>query len=681
MQFGNPLVLWALWGCIIPVLIHLFRLRKYKTVYFSNTKILEDIRIETNKMSRIKNLIILLLRILAIACLVIAFAKPYIPFGNNIADIKNEQTTLVFIDNSFSMQSGDAYFSKLDEAKSKAIKIVNSFEISDKFLLVSNSLDATSYRTLNKSQFIENVNQLNIDAFSRNIYEVFATVKEIQNYLNVKNLNLFVISDFQKNFLDRINEIDNENITAFFVPVNSIKKDNLGIDSLWLNTPLIQNNQAVDVSVLIKNYSDEVYDNLSVSLFVNGERKSITSTDLNAKGNNTVELSFIPDNEAFYNCKVQIEDQSLTFDNTLYFSLNIAKTIDVNVLSGKQGVNNSLKALFEDEDFFNFKFSKFDETNISSLSKNGLLILDAVETFSQSKINEIKEFTNYYNNIVIIPSENPDQSYQSLLNSLGSPSYDKAIKAQLRVSEMMLENKVFKNVFEGSLENADMPIVNSYFPLSGVSGLYSVALMKLQNGSGFLMHNNSGKSGIYVFATPFNSASTNFHKHAVFVPVMYRLAFLSASITDIYNVIGTNDNIVLKDKQVDSRTRFKIENVEGGKSIIPSYRHENQQTVLSTNQQLTEAGNYLLYRNDEKLSTLSFNYNRKESEMQFYNKAPLDSLLKTNQIEDIVIIDSKPDLATEIKHFRHGKQLWKSFVFLALIFLIFEIILLRFLKK
>lgn len=681
MQFGNPLVLWALLGLVIPILIHLLRLRKYKTVYFSNVNFLEQIRIESNKMSRIKNLLILISRVLAIAFLVLAFAKPFIPYNNDAKDLDAQQTNIIFVDNSFSMQVGDNYFSKLDEAKQNALKIINSFDKNDNFLLISNTLDASSFRILTQNMMIERVNSLEIQPFTRNIYEVVAIVSEVKSFFNLEKINLFVISDFQNNFLERLHEIDNLNIETFFVPIGTINKDNIGIDSVWLNTPLVQNNQTVEISVLVRNYSSEVYENLSVSLFVNGERKAISSIDLNSNSENVLNLNFIPDNNEFFSCYIQIEDQNLNFDNKLFFSINIAKSIDVTVLSGRQGINSSFKALFENEEFFNFKFSNFHETNLTAISKNGLIIFDAVESFSQSKINEIIKITNDFNNIVIIPSEQPDESYQLLLSSLNSPIYEKPISAQLRISDLLLDNKLFANVFEGSLENADLPIVNRYFPFSTSGGMYSLALIKLQNGAAFLSLANKGKSGVYVFSTPFSLANTNFHKHAVFVPVMYRLALMSVGISEIYNVIGTNDNVVVKDNLVDSRTLFKIENIEKTTSIIPSFRQDNQQIILNTNQQLNEAGNYYLYKNDKKIRALSFNYNRKESEMRFFEKKTLDSLLITTQIKNVTIVGTTIDLATEIQYFRQGKQLWKSFVILALLFLIIEIILLRILKK
>ena len=95
MTYQNPHLLYALFAIAIPIIIHLFNFRKHKTIYFSSIRFLKEIKEENKKKSKLKNILILLSRILAIAFLVLAFSKPYIP-------IKNQQKTeniFIYIDN------------------------------------------------------------------------------------------------------------------------------------------------------------------------------------------------------------------------------------------------------------------------------------------------------------------------------------------------------------------------------------------------------------------------------------------------------------------------------------------------------------------------------------------------------------------------------------------------------
>ena len=82
MKFLFPTFLFALFTIAIPIIIHLFSFRRYKTVYFSHVGFLKDIKKESQKKSRLKQLLMLLARILTIIFLVFAFSQPYIPTKN-----------------------------------------------------------------------------------------------------------------------------------------------------------------------------------------------------------------------------------------------------------------------------------------------------------------------------------------------------------------------------------------------------------------------------------------------------------------------------------------------------------------------------------------------------------------------------------------------------------------------
>ena len=102
MQFALPELLYALFALLIPVLVHLFQLRRFKVQKFTNLAFLEKISVQTRQSSTLKKWLILLFRMLALACIVLAFAQPFTSNKN----AKNEQPELViYLDNSFSMEA------------------------------------------------------------------------------------------------------------------------------------------------------------------------------------------------------------------------------------------------------------------------------------------------------------------------------------------------------------------------------------------------------------------------------------------------------------------------------------------------------------------------------------------------------------------------------------------------
>ena len=98
MSFTNPLMLIGLAAILVPIILHLFNFRRYKTIYFSNVQMLEDIQKKTKRASQVQQLIVLLLRILGIVCLVLACAQPFLKGGNK--STKKGNVISIFVDNS-----------------------------------------------------------------------------------------------------------------------------------------------------------------------------------------------------------------------------------------------------------------------------------------------------------------------------------------------------------------------------------------------------------------------------------------------------------------------------------------------------------------------------------------------------------------------------------------------------
>src|SRR5690554_4210516 len=113
MQFKYPEILFALFLLLIPILIHLFQLRRFQRVEFTNVAFLKKVTIQTRKSSEIKRWLILLLRMLALACIIIAFAQPFIASKTALSAKKE---TIIYIDNSFSMQANGEKGSLLERA-------------------------------------------------------------------------------------------------------------------------------------------------------------------------------------------------------------------------------------------------------------------------------------------------------------------------------------------------------------------------------------------------------------------------------------------------------------------------------------------------------------------------------------------------------------------------------------
>lgn len=117
IQFLHPVFLYGLLLLAIPVLLHLFSLKRYKKVYFSNFNFLEALQKQKKNSSRLKNLVLLFLRLLALSCIVIAFATPYLNPEGKALPATTTPRIFIYADNSFSMTNTGSQGSLFEEAK------------------------------------------------------------------------------------------------------------------------------------------------------------------------------------------------------------------------------------------------------------------------------------------------------------------------------------------------------------------------------------------------------------------------------------------------------------------------------------------------------------------------------------------------------------------------------------
>ena len=197
IQFLHPVFLYGLLLLAIPVLLHLFSLKRYKKVYFSNFNFLEALQKQKKNSSRLKNLVLLFLRLLALSCIVIAFATPYLNPEGKALPATTTPRIFIYADNSFSMTNTGSQGSLFEEAKKHLFDIVDTYPAGSRFSLFTN--DKVLPVTLDKEKMLQAIGNLKISPATKPLSQVYKEVKESgENQPGT----LFLISDFQKKNCD-----------------------------------------------------------------------------------------------------------------------------------------------------------------------------------------------------------------------------------------------------------------------------------------------------------------------------------------------------------------------------------------------------------------------------------------------------------------------------------------------
>ncbi len=681
MNFLFPTFLIGLAAIAIPIIIHLFNFRKYKKVYFTNVQFLKELKQESDSKSKLKELLILAMRILAISCLVFAFAQPFIPGKTKTQ--QGEKAVSIYIDNSFSMEGTNKTGTLLENAKTDATEIVNSFNASDKFQLLTNDFEGKHQRFLSKEEFVEQLNDVKISSAIKNIKDVIKRQQDFLQNSGSKNKRLFLLSDFQKNtsFISK-QDIDTS-VVINLIPVMSSEVNNVYIDSIWFETPVQQFATQQVVHAAIINKSSKDIENGSLKLFINDKQVSLNSFNASAGNKADVSISFTVKEKGLNKGMLKIEDYPITYDDEFYFSFNAQTTIHALVINGKQSKTaGNFRSLMQNDSLFLFTENGEAAIDYSLFSGLNLIVLNELTTITTGLTSELQKFVNNGGSLVIFPAKKADLiSYKEAFKGLQLPAITGLDTSNTKTQTINFEQGLYEGVFEKIDQRMDLPKIYEHYQFAQNTKSNSQNSIVLQNGNPFLAQYIIGTGKIYLFAIPSDESASNFVKHALFVPTLIKIAILSLKPSPVYYKTATNEAIVLVNSLNYSDKPLHIINTAKTTDVIPEHRVINNTTHLFTQNQITQAGQYYIMNNDSILKGLAFNYDRRESDMNFYNKDELEKQLDETGLRNIRIIESgEKKLAATLQEVNDGKKLWKLFLILALVFLAAEILIIRLFK-
>ena len=189
MQFLFPTFLWALLALVIPIIIHLFYFRRFKKVYFTNVRFLKELKEETASRNKLKNLLVLLARLLALAFLVFAFAQPIL-MHNKSLDVRSKAIS-IFIDNSYSMDALSEEVPLITLAKDRARDIINAYSENDVFQILTHDFEGKHQRLVGKEDALNLIDEIVITPVVHNLSSALGRQNQaINNSDKVKHIFL-----------------------------------------------------------------------------------------------------------------------------------------------------------------------------------------------------------------------------------------------------------------------------------------------------------------------------------------------------------------------------------------------------------------------------------------------------------------------------------------------------------
>jgi hypothetical protein len=679
MSFLNPSFLWALFAMAIPVIIHLINFRKPKVVYFSNTSFIEDIKKETRTKTKLKQILILIARMLTIAMLVFVFAGPYIPTGEKSND-KISDLSIIYIDNSFSMDADAGNGKMFDRAKQIAKDLVYSASPSMNYVFMSNDCNSDYRATLNRDQVITSIDDCSISANSLKVNDLIAKANVYAR--NGESASLYMISDMQKYMFEGLETELDSNVNFVMLSLNPMKVNNLYVDTCWFDSPVHRVGQNERLTVRIANKSSEGFYDIPLQLYINDSLKAMTSFNVEAGESVDVDVDYQNTTAGNVAARLEISDYPIVYDNILYFSYAISDNTKILAINAVDE-SRYLVALFGNDEA-NFRFSQVKLGHESDVNVNDydLVVLNSVSEISSGLADRLKTFVNGGGSVCLIPSSTVNYaSLNSFLDLFALGKLDGTSVSNVKLYGIDYQSSLFRNVFakeekQGSLPNMELTHKMTLFSKASFS-----PVLTLENSNPVLVAGDYGNGKLYVFTAPIDKVNADFAKSVVFSPALYNMAMNSQLVISLYATINTETVVPTRMENYEIGNTYTIYDHKGETSLVDVRYNSGVLNVFMPGT-TKEAGVYGLCANSDTVSYLAINYSRNESMQDYLSEEELEDM-NTQEFSgraSIFRFDSMERTLSDFKEISEGKSLWKYFVLLALLFILCEILIIKFVK-
>lgn len=684
MHFVNPLFLYGLLALVIPVLIHLFNFRRFRRIYFSNLRFLQEMQRKTKRQSELKHLLILFSRMLAIAALVLAFTRPYFPVEGLETLQSPGNKVSIYLDNSFSMDAQSSEGLLLDVAKARALEIATGHKPSDRFQLLTNDFEGRHAAFVSREEFVEMLNEVAPSAVSRKLSDVSRRLSSTRNELEKGNNFVYMISDYQKNIADFEAFTTDTTALVWHLPLKAVSGSNVYIDSCWFEMPWFRLGQQLRLVARVFNASDEAVEKMPVKLMVNNIQRAVATIDVPARSHSDAILAYTATEAGVHHARVEITDFPVTYDDTFFLSYTVSTITNILVIHA-QPFPTPIQSVFSNDSAFALTFVPEKSIDFSRIGSYSQVILEGLNEISSGLKTELLRYLRTGGHVFIIPGEKPEtESYNALLSELDMPLMQGMDTITTRVSSIDLMHPFFRDVFESDMvrrmmrERIDLPVVRSIFRLAATTRSGAQTIVKTESDASFLLQSSSSGGTALFMPIALSPRFSNLTRHSLFVIIMYRAALLSDRLPQLYLVPGKYEELFISDGRLAGDQVFRIKNLEKTFEVIPSVRRAESGTLIGLQGQIQLAGNYNLSKGDSLVGGISVNYDRFESDLSAYNADEVKNELEKNGLSKHRLLDlRKNSIADSLQGHAHSGTIWKWLLLLALLFLATEIALIR----
>jgi hypothetical protein len=641
MQFKHPEILYFLFLLVIPILVHLFQLRRFKKEYFTNVKLLKELQTQTRKSSKIKKWLLLATRLLLLTCLIIAFAQPYF---ENEKTVKKGNDLIILLDNSFSMQAKGP---KGELLKRSVQELLEELPENQTFSLLTNTeiFWDTDIKSIQKE--LQNL------SYSAVPFQLDYLLNQVEIKKKQVPKDFIIITDALQTESKKATTLT-QNQSVYLIQPQAEYVSNVCLENVEISQVL---DQFYELKITLQSFGLKQKE---VALSVISKNKAIANTVVQFEKPKAVIKITIPKKE--FQGTVHIEDQSLAYDNDYYFSISTPKKASILAI-GSPEKNNFLDRLFT-ADEFNFTSTELKSLDYNQIENQEAILLNELEDLPLALGTTLKSFYEKGGNVVLIPNQqNSVTTLNTFTANFGAPKYAALSTTEKQITTINYSHPLYQTVFENKVTNFQYPKVKSSFGLTGIT-----AVLQYEDQAIFVGSNTNQLGNFYTFSAPINKQNSNFQNAPLIVPTLYNMGQNQNKIGSIAYTIGENQSLLLE-TILSKDEAVVVQNKDY--SFIPLQQLLHTKCKLTFGDYPEKAGNYEVHKNQETLKRISFNYPRTESDITAINSGNFDTFTKVNNLSTVL-----NDLASS----QSSSEIWKWFLMGTLLLLCIELLIQKLIK-
>lgn len=674
MSFLAPSLLWGLLAAAVPVIIHLISRRQTQRVDFSTVRFIKELEHDTIRKLKLRQIILLILRTVAVILLVLSFARPvkigYFPLAGTVG--QSTRIAMLF-DNSATMAAEVERSTLLDRSKQTALNLLHNLEgdftldayQTTPFKRVASELMTSMGRVREIFQNIQPTGGQD-NLWTAIDSAIVRSEREEEISGQSANRELYVFSDFPLTVSDWKLTATAEWRTYLFLqpPVmNNLRVESAGVTSL-LKMP----NQLLTAETYISNSGGEVRKDVPVQLFFDDTRTGQVVSDFEPFDEKNFAFQAFAGEPGIVHGIIEIPEDDFTYDDRRFFQFRMTDQIRCAVIRQNETDGSLLKlallALNRTTQVVELEEHLFGTVGATLLSDKDVVILLNPGELTSREIEALQEFVTDGGSALIFLGE--------LLESSGGGNWLRefdlgtftgtnrlAGENFLTVDRIALKHPLFSEFPATSLRD-EMPQIFAHHRMKGFRR--SQVILSLSNGEPFLTEKEVGSGRIILFSAPPDLAWTDLPVRGIFVPLLHRILIYLTSEVSGKMEVAVGDTLTIPISREDLSKEIVIRSPNGIKTkVVPDYSRER---IIIENLDIT--GVYEVTLGGELFTTFVANLASTEDPSRRLEEDQLNDLFVGGSAR-VISIDEDPVLA--VNEARRGTELWHIFLISGLVLL------------